>query len=294
MAKRILARAWLAVGLLAAGGAVSGEACAGEIAYSARALEIAPSGIHRNGRLLVRGSASRLEYHHMGMPVIEIEQPDRGVRRVLFPVTRTYLEYSHPQARIDGSKAPCVTTAHQICTKTGREQIGGVETDVWELRTAGRGDVIRLWWSPSHGMIVREEYPDGRRMHGLKREAQPHEGFATEQWEFTYMLPGGRYLGGMAIIARDLDAPVVERRPDGTIRRLVDIKRGSLDAAMFELPPGYRRINLPYPPPPGQTAPSGWQPMPSPMPGAPQGDGPYAARFAPQPPNLSEGATAAR
>lgn len=288
MLKRSVAQALLTAVLTASSGAVTGSACAEEeIAYRADALEINSAGVHRNGKLYVRGAASRLDYVHLGMPVIEIELPDKGVRRLLFPAARTYLEFQRSQTTVDGKRAPCVTTEHQSCGRTGREKMGGVATEIWELSAPDWREPIRLWWDPTRGMSVREEYPGGRRMHGLMREGYDHEGLKTEQWEFTYLLPGGRYLGGMAVFAPKLNAPVIERRPDGIIRRLVNIKLEGIDPVAFQVPEGYRRIELPYPPPPGQTVPSGWQPTP-----APQGAGPYAAQFSPLP--LIEGDTARR
>ncbi|MGD9667598.1 MAG: hypothetical protein AB7U75_00905 [Hyphomicrobiaceae bacterium] len=292
MLKQSFVQALFTAALIVSSGAVNDTVRAAEITYRADVLEINSAGVHRRGRLYVRGNATRLDYSHLGMPVIEIELPEKGIRRLLFPAAQTYLEFTRAQAIVDGRKVPCVTTPHQSCSKAGTEEIGGVNAEIWELGTSDRQEPIRLWWDVSRGMTVREEYPSGRRMHGLKREARDYEGFTVEQWEFTYLLPGGRYLGGMAVISPQLNAPVVERRPDGLIRRLVNIKMEPIDASAFQIPQGYRRIELPYPPPPGQTAPSGWQPIPQPS--APEGAGSYAARNAPLPPPSTEGDTARR
>jgi hypothetical protein len=223
------------MGLIASGGLASKTAFAQDVSYVADTLESNPSDVQRMGRLYVRSSASRYEYFHMGMPVAEIELPGQGVRRMLFPVTRTYTEFSRPQT----NTAPCVTTDHQICRKTGTEYMGGLETEVRELEMAGATEPIQLWWAPKRSMIVREDYPSNRRMHALRREAEPYEDHAAEQWELTYLLPRGRYLGGMAILAPELSAPVVERRPDRMIRRLVNINMQDTAAALFEIPSGF-------------------------------------------------------
>lgn len=296
MPKRSLAGAWLIAAsataiLCTTPGAASAEAgghARGSTSYVADALETTSSGVHRRGRLTVQGSASRLDYNDMGLPVIEIDLPEKGLRRVMFPAARTYMEFTRPQM-ISGRPGPCVASGYQSCRQTGREKVGGVDTEIWEIATPGADEAVRLWWDPARGMTVREEYPGGRRMHAVHREHEPYEGFHSEQWEFTYLLPGGRYLGGMAVMVPELNAPVNERRPDGTIRRLVNIKAGAVDATRFEVPSGYRRIDLPHPPPPGQTAPSGWHPMPAPA--APQGNGPFAAHSMS---TFSPGDTAAR
>lgn len=292
MLKQGFVQALLTTMLIVSSGAVNGAARTAEIGYSADALEINSAGVHRAGRLYVRGTATRLDYRHMGLPMIEIELPDKGIRRLLYPAAQTYLEFKLAQTTVDGRRVACVTTAHQTCSKAGSEEIGGIVAEVWELGTSDRQEPIRLWWDPSRGMAVREEYPSGRRMHGLKREADDYEGLKVEQWEFTYLLPGGRYLGGMAVISLKLNAPVIERRPDGIIRRLVNIKSETFDASAFETPPGYRRIELPFPPAPGQTAMIGWQPIPPPS--SPVGANPYAAQFAPLASPSTVGDTARR
>ena len=292
MLMRSIAMTAAALGLATSGLGWGGSARADEISYSADALEDNPAGARRAGRLYVRGSATRYDYLHMGSPVIEIDLPQHGLRRILYPAARTYMEFSAPSESATG-KVPCVATTYQTCAKAGSEELGGVATDVWDLGLAGRKGSVRLWWDKSRAMTVREEYPDGRRMHGLKREAEDYEGFKAEQWEFTYLLPGGRYLGGMAVIVPELKTPVVERRPDGTLRRLVNIKTRDIDAAYFDVPQGYRRITLPVQPAPGQTPPSGWQPMT--LPPAPQGRGPFAQIGGGIPRmTSSEGDTAAR
>ncbi|MCB1513522.1 MAG: hypothetical protein KDJ18_01655 [Hyphomicrobiaceae bacterium] len=260
----------------------------GTTGYVADALESSPSGTRRHGRLSVRGTASRLDYMDLGLPVVEIELPEQGLRRLLFPAALTYMEFTRTQV-FNGKRIPCVATGYQNCALKGAEKIGGVDAEIWEIAVQDSGEPIRLWWDPSRGMTVREEYPGGRRMHAVHREHEPYEGFVSEQWEFTYLLPGGRYMGGMAVLVPELDTPVIERRPDGTIRRLVNIKSGAVDTALFEVPQGFRRIDLPHPPPPGQTAPSGWHPMN--IPAAPEGTGPFAARTLPP---SSPGDTAAR
>ena len=144
-------------------------------------------------------------------------------------------------------------------------------------------------------MVVREERPGGWRMHAVKRDADDYEGLTVERWEFTYLLPGGRYIGGMAIIAPDLKTPVVERRPDGLIRRLVNIKTGEADENLFKVPDGFVRLAPPqhhkFRVP---AAPTNRRPPTSPP--ETNGDGPFAGRGGPKSSSMlsTKGDTAGR
>lgn len=251
MLKRSLACSACVMGLIASGGLTSKTSFAQDVSYAAGTLESNRSGVQRTGGLYMRGSARRYEYFPMGMPVAEIELPDQGVRRMLLPVTRTYLEFSRPQT----NTAPCLTTDRQICRKTGTECMGGLETGGWELEMAGATEPIQLWWAPKRSMIVREEYRSERRMHALRHEAEPNKCHAADQWEFTCLLPRGRYLDGMAILAPELNAPVAERQPDGMIRRLVNINMQDNAAALFEISSGFapQRSSLSATPGPDRT-----------------------------------------
>lgn len=273
----------------------AGAANAGDVSFTADALERHPTSGMRSGRLYVSGTSSRFEFQRMGTPVVEIDLPTQGVRRIVFPATKTYLEFRGPPRTLRGNEAPCLTTAYQTCRKVGEENHGGVEAEIWSLGISGTDDAVRIWWDPERRMTVREEYPGGYRMHALKRSHENYEKHEAEQWEFTYLLPYGRYLGGMAIIVPDLKTPVVERRPDGLIRRLVNIEQRDVDASRFEAPAGFRRIELPNPPPPGYTPPPlGWQPMSTP-PRPSRPDAPVAVAPTPSPyPQMTQGDTARR
>jgi hypothetical protein len=220
---------------------------ADEIAFSADALETHPNGAKRYGRLHVLGSASSYEYKRMGISIIEIELPASGIRRVLFPASRTYFET--PLVGFTSNDAsPCPSETEVDCRRTGKEVIGASTTEIWTITRSDTSGATRLWWDTSRNMAVRIEHPDGSRLQTVMRESDDYEGMHAEQWELTHLLPGGRYIGGMMIIATELRMPVVERRPDGLIRHLVNIARGGVSADVFHVPAGYRRISAPSAP----------------------------------------------
>lgn len=238
-------------------------AAADGTAFAAKALEQHPSGAMRHGRLFYDNGTTRYEYSHMGTPVVEIERPAEGLRLLLFPAARTYFEFKGAPRVTRENSSPCTLSGYASCEKVGEEEIGGIDAEVWKL-TSAAGDAVTIWWDDKRKLSVREEHPGGRRMHGLRREHDDYEGLDAEQWEFTYLLPHGRYLGGMAVIAKDVASPVIERHPDGLVRRLFDIRRGDIPDDMFSLPQGYRRIEMPNAHPGTPIVPNGAQPMPWP------------------------------
>ncbi|MCB1505634.1 MAG: hypothetical protein KDJ47_11720 [Hyphomicrobiaceae bacterium] len=215
------------------------SARADELMFSADALEQNPSGVKRHGRLFVRGEDTRYEYTVGGEPVIEIELPDKGLRFLLLPGRQIYSEEQRPPRIQNADENPCLTTAQQICTRVDAEQVGGIDATVFAVSQPGLGETQRIWWDSARRLVVREEFPSGQRMHAVKRQGHTHEGLQTELWEFTYLFPGGRYAGGMALYAPRLRLPVVERRADGLIRRLVNIQIGQFPSTLFQIPEGY-------------------------------------------------------
>ena len=262
MARRHFATAALAAIAFASPELLAGAAAAQQSVFSADALEQHPSGERRAGRLQVRGEDTRYEFTRQGTPVVEIMLPAQGIKRVLFPAARTYMEFRGVAQARNSLDAPCQASSYQTCTREGREEIGGVDTEMWTLGVPGGRDDIRIWWDKARQRSVREEYPGGYRLQAIKRAHAAFEGRPAEQWELTYFYPGGRYVGGMVVFAQGLSLPVIERRPSGLIRHLVNIEHGAVSDGAFEVPPGYRQIALPLPQRTGEDIPMGWRAVP--------------------------------
>lgn len=264
MARRHIASAILAAIAIAgpAPHADADAAAARQSDFSADALEQHPSGERRAGRLHVRGEDTRYEVTRQGAPIVEIMLPAHGIKRVLFPAARTFMEFRGPAQARSSLDAPCQAGSYQTCVRTGSEEIGGIDTEIWTLGVPGGRDDIRIWWDKTRKRSVREEYPGGYRLQAIKREHAAYEGLQAEQWELTYFYPGGRYVGGMVVYAQGVSLPVIERRPSGLIRHLVNIKQDAIGDDAFEVPPGYRQIALPLPQRTGEDIPMGWHAAP--------------------------------
>lgn len=242
--------------------------------YSADAVETRPGLGNHAGRLYVRGTSRRYEHQLMGLPVVEIDLPEQGIRRVVFPLTRSYIE--QPTADLPGnaaaqqpSDAPCKDSPALACKRTGTAEIAGLATEVWSVRPTGAPADSTIHWDPKRRIAVREQHVDGRRLEATKLGAETYEGRSVEHWRIAYLMPGGLALEGRALVDPELGATIAERRPDGASRRLVNLTPGGVDDRLFQVPEGYRRM-----PGPGQVPETG--------PGARPGDMPPANRLQPQ------------
>lgn len=278
--------------LLMAAGAMPALAAGPE--YSADAVETRPGLGNHAGRLLVRGSARRYEHQVMGLPVIEIELPEQGIRRIVFPLSRSYIEQSTAglpagATMAQPSDAPCRESPALACKRTGTAEIAGIATETWTLRPVGAPADSTIHWDPRRRIAVREEHIDGRRLEAARVATETYEGREVEHWRIVYRMPGGARLEGQALVDPDLGATIAERRPDGASRRLVNVTRGGVDEKLFTVPDGYRRMQAPGDPAPAARPPH-WQPHA----GAAGPAAPLAVPPAPPPPQGEPAATPAK
>lgn len=257
--------------------------------YSADTIESRPGLGNRAGRLYVHGHKRRFEHQVMGLPVVDVDLPDEGIRRRIYPLTRSYSEQALSSLPKDVAAvlaepvgAPCKDTPVLSCKRTGTATVEGIEAEVWTLRPAGapadaRVPETTIQWDPVRRIALGEQHPDGRRLAATRAGEQAYEGLTLERWTLGYTMPGGMQLAGEALVSPELGATIAERRPDGSWRRLVNVTKG-VDAKLFEVPEGYRRLPGPFDPPSQQAAPAGGA---APPPAAAPGGGGEPARPAP-------------
>lgn len=237
-------RALLAITCLAGiAGALPAAAASPE--YSADAVETRPGFGNRAGRLYVRGLDRRFEHQVMGLPVIEIDLAEQGLRRIVYPLTRTYREQplaATPDTTAAAMNAPCKETPQLACKRTGEAEIDGIKTEVWTLRPTGAPADSILFWDAKRRVSLREHHFDGRRLEATRVGTEKYEGRDVEHWSIAYIMATGARRVGAALVDPDLGTAIAERRPDGTSRHLVNIATGGVDADLFAVPNGYRRL----------------------------------------------------
>lgn len=234
--------------------------------YSADTVETRPGLGNRAGRLYVHGHKRRFEHQIMGLPVVDVDLPEQGIRRRIYPLTRSYAEQalsSLPKevaaTLAEPVGAPCKDTPLLSCKRTGKATVEGIEAEVWTLRPAGapadaRVPETTIQWDPVRRIALGEQHPDGRRLTAKRAGEETYEGLKVERWSLDYTMPGGMKVSGEALVSAELGATIAERRPDGGSRRLVNVTK-DVDAKLFEVPEGYRRLPGPFDPPPQPVAP---------------------------------------
>ncbi len=211
--------------------------------YSADTVETRPGLGNRAGRLYVHGHKRRFEHQVMGLPVADVDLPEQGIRRRIYPLTRSYAEQalsSLPKevaaTLAEPVGAPCKDTPVLSCKRTGTATVDGIEAEVWTLRPAGapadaRVPETTIQWDPVRRIALGEQHPDGRRLTAKRAGDETYEGLKVERWSLDYTMPGGMQLSGEALVSADLGATIAERRPDGSSRRLVNVTKGEIGRA---------------------------------------------------------------
>jgi hypothetical protein len=116
-----------------------------------------------------------------------------------------------------------------------------------ELKRSARANV------PSRPPLPGEAESACGKERGLtctKVGAEKINGRNTEKWEIV-MSQGDRKLRSVVWVDRSLGMPVREKLPGGYVRELRDIQEARQDPSLFQIPAGYKRIELPKQPPQG-------------------------------------------
>jgi hypothetical protein len=233
----------------------TGAALAETVEFTADAVQHQSGQGLQSGKLSVGAAGSRFEFQDHGRPIVQISLPSQGLVRVLSPLDRSYMEFKTengaptPDAR---PTEPCKASAEVECKREGEEQILGMKLERWSVKAKGAPGETRVWWDKERRMPLRQVLFDGSTMQAAMTGTEDHDGRKVESWEITYTSPNGQYRRGMALYAPDIGATVLEHQPGGMMRELRNIVVGKLDAKLFEVPEGFRKLELPPPPKPGE------------------------------------------
>ncbi len=266
-------------------GAISGTVHAAP-QFTADAIETEPGHDLRYVRLFFGEKGSRYEFQVSGQPIVQIVKPGDGIALTLFPLTQTYMESRNGPGPLPTGFRPmvaCQSSPFVECKKeadASAESLGAQKIERWTITSMGGPARLHRWWDPQRKFAVREEFHDGRVMQANMLGTMSFDNRTVENWEFLYLLPNGSYQRGFTLFSPDLGFAVAERQPGGVSRDLRNIHPGEPDAKLFEVPEGYKKVNvappaLPFPagPLPGRNVepPSAGQPIPVSQPNVPLG-----------------------
>jgi hypothetical protein len=197
------------------------------------------------GRIYVSELGVRTETQHQGNLVINIAIPSKGIMRTLFPGNHTYFELTAPPnaGAVEPGNVPCQPNAQLDCKNVGQCNIAGMDAQCWEVRPKEAPGVIRMWWDPNRMMPLRQENFDGSVMQATYQGTEQYERLTVERWELSFNSPNGQTSTGNLLFSPELKRSVHEQYADGRMRRLRNIELKSATPSLFELPPGYTKLD---------------------------------------------------
>ena len=216
--------------------------------FVADAVQAAPGQEQRRGKLYVSELGTRFEFTARNQKTIQIIQPAKGLFWLLFPKTKTYYEIkSAPFGVTHGrrARAPCEPSAQTECFREGLVDLTDKSIERWIVGDKISKQRVKVWWDPVRRMYIRQQFPDGRMMVARMTGTRTFEGRKVEQWQMVVTLTNKVKLYSYMLYAPDLGFPVMEQGVTGLIKELHNIKAITVDAALYKIPAGYRKIPLP-------------------------------------------------
>lgn len=225
--------------------------------FTATAIQVLPDQSETTGKIAKSGTDMRLEFERDGLRTIRILRPTEGIMWILDPQNRTYMEFKGPPVprdAIEGHSTPCPTpspaTQGLRCDRSGPDLvISGIQTERWNIAAPGQPPQV-VYWDSQRRQALREEYPDGSLKQMTFKAMETLAGREVEHWRMELQRKGQAPLFGDWWFDTGLRVVLREELPDGSARRLEDIVVGPVDPALFTLPEGWTKQDLPAPAPP--------------------------------------------
>jgi hypothetical protein len=232
---------------------LTSQAQAYEIAteFSAIAVQKVPPRPEFRAKMYVSKHAVRTDSTLNSISVIEIVNTKKQIRWLLVPKDKVYLQQKRelPSTSTGVSKSksvkPCAGLPQTTCRMLGKESINGRETEKWEfvVERGGKSQRSLHWIDIERNMPVREFFPDGTISELVFKGKEKLNNRKTEKWELSVTHTDGQKVRSLQWYDPELMMTIREEMQGGFVRELRDIKTGSQDKKLFEVPPGYRKID---------------------------------------------------
>ncbi len=225
-------------------------AAAADISFMAEAVEKAPGQAARTARIYRMGDAMRMETLEPGERMVRIVLPGQGVMRLLDPQNKVYMEVQGTPVP-SGSAMPANPCAgappDANCRMTGTANLGGTQTERYELQDPQSGASVAMFWDPQRHQVLRQEMPDGTVLEKSYLGPGQHLGRSVEHWRTVLTKPEGGSEAGEWWYDPEIEMVVREERADGYTRELTSIQVGQVDPHLFQVPSDYRQKEPPAP-----------------------------------------------
>jgi len=229
----------------------TGTSFAFEVAreFSAEAVQQAPMRPEFRAKMYVSKDAVRTESSLNGTAVVEIVDLKKQSRVLFVPKDKIYLQQKGaPQTAISvkasASANPCEDIKDTTCKKIAEETINDRKTEKWEFNTERNGQTYRSlhWIDVERHMPVREFFPDGTVTELNMRGKQTINGRTAEKWDMQMTRADGQKVSSIQWYDPELKIAIREEMQGGFLRELRNIKVGTQDQKLFEIPDGYTEV----------------------------------------------------
>ncbi len=220
------------------------------VEFSATAVQKAPDKSDYLRRMYIAKNKVRTESVFNNVRLIEIVKMKMQERIVLLPEHKVYLQQQNNNpvmqelAGSNKNAKPCEGLTNTSCVMLIKEMINERPTEKWEF-TIKQNDQKRRslhWIDVEHRMVVREFMPDGTVMELIPKGVEMLNGRSSEKWLWQLLSSDGQKRTSTQWYDPELKMTIREEIEGGYIRELRDIKIGSHKDELFEIPPGYKRV----------------------------------------------------
>ncbi|GAB6052939.1 hypothetical protein JCM17960_17590 [Magnetospira thiophila] len=250
--------------------------------FTADAVSRVGDEVIRSFRYLHGEDAVRLELEKQGHHLVQIVKTSAGKMWVIDPDKKTYMEFAgNMPVNSQGARQvkPCEAPPPGFtCEALGKQKAGAFDADAYRISgSQDKAQSSTVYWDPQSKQVVRQETSDGKVMQAEFVGRESIMGRDTEHWRATYTEPNQLPQIGDWWLDTQLGTRIREALPTGEVRELKNIQVGTIDSALFEVPPGYTKIQPPAGPSssPGQPGGSGARPSPYPPSGGQYQRQPY-------------------
>jgi hypothetical protein len=218
-----------------------GLACGAE--FSADTVDQGPQGVMSRGKLFVAGDRMRRETSRGGVEMVTIVDKAQGRQWTLYPADHSYVEMRANDAQ-PSPENPCAGLQRAVCNLIGTETISGRSTNKWEVAIQRNDGVVRTyhWIDAERGIPLRQEFPDGARIHWRRIALDRVEGRNVEKWQVMVDRSGQAPMRAFHWFDPELNMSIREETAGGFVRELRNIEVGPQSDDLFRVPVDFRQV----------------------------------------------------
>jgi hypothetical protein len=220
------------------------------VQFSGLAIQSGPGGKTKQAQMYVGDNQVRMEHSRDGRKTVEIYDMKNQRTLLLVPEQKIYMQRDLAPGKAGNpivppqDSNPCASLADAQCKKLGVDTLYGRPVSHWEMTVELEDRTLRSehWIDDQRHMPLREVWPDGTTTEMVLQAKETLNGRPTERWQQTITEADGKTHITKQWYDPQLRIAVREEMPGGYFREIRDIRIGPQPPGLFEIPPGYQRV----------------------------------------------------